>query len=398
VSVAVADVRPPIRESPVWAVGEALAAGLILYGLSWLWAEHDLRTGVFGNVFRRMSETPFRSGSPFEFRFLVPLIGRLTGLYGERYLVLSEIGGVALLTLVYLWARRFHGSRTIAALLAGALAFLQPIQFNHVAPGRADVFAYVWLLGAMLAPRWSALFVFLGLATHEFFLLYVPWIVLLHLRFDRERWLPGEWSARRRAFELLAAFAAYGAARWAIAAANDFGVRLTAGHYWALVKDDWLVEWRRQPVLLGAIVSLKLFWVLGAWAAIRRARLGGRRVTSDLVLLAWPVAGAIALLLVAHDTSRFLGHAFPFVLLLPRYLPKPRATIGAAVALNFLIPSFYLGADWWAPCDPWAKRLAPRVERILYSPRGTYRAGWWHSRAAADRSKPAPGSTDEETR
>ena len=77
----------------------------------------------------------------------------------------------------------------------------------------------------------------------------------------------------------------------------------------------------------------------------------------------------LALLLVALDTSRFLGHAFIFVLLLPRVLPGARSWLPIVFVVNVLIPSFYVGSDWYAPCNRFAQRFEPVLQAYFY--RGT---------------------------
>jgi hypothetical protein len=90
----------------------------------------------------------------------------------------------------------------------------------------------------------------------------------------------------------------------------------------------------------------------------------GKGVFAALLLM--PAAGAFVLLLVAHDTSRFLGHAFVFVLLLPYALPRAGTWLPAVFVLNALIPSYYFGSDWYVPCNRYARLFEPWVQKYVY--------------------------------
>lgn len=354
--------EPGKYDIPLALARDSILLGSAVYGLSYLLSDHDLRGG-FGEIYASMSERPFQSGSPFEYRYLIPTLGWLTGLRGEAYHALSIAGGVLFCVLTFAWSGRFYRSRSTALMLTLCLAFLSPIEFNHVAPSRPDIFCYIWVLCAMLRPRYASVFVFLGLSTHEFFLLYVPWLYLYLFCFACDATYG---TPRRRVHAvvgLAAACLAYAAARWAIAAVNDFTVRFSTEYYWAIVRDDVLAEWRIQPIVLGLLVSLKWCWVLLP-VAVGRAVQSGQRILAALLVM--PAAGALALLLVAHDTSRFLGHAFVFVLLLPYALPRATTWLPALFVLNAFIPSFYFGADWYVPCNRYARSFDPWIQKYFY--------------------------------
>ncbi|MBF8301642.1 MAG: hypothetical protein HW394_2012 [Acidobacteria bacterium] len=310
-----------------------------------------------------MSQRPFQSGSLFEYRYLIPALGWLTGLRGDAYHALSIVGGALFCVLTYAWSCRFYRSRATALLLTVCLAFLSPIEFNHVAPNRPDVFAYVWLLCAMLWPRYAPVFVFLGLSTHEFFLMYVPWLYLYVFCFAYDASYGTARQRSRTVIGFAVACLAYALVRWTIAALNDFSVRFSAEYYWAIIRDEGLAEWRIQPIVLGLLVSLKWFWIVLPFAVVHALRTGTRMIAA---LLFMPAAGALVLLLVAHDTSRFLGHAFVFVLLLPYALPRASTWLPIVFVLNAFIPSFYFGPDWYVPCNAYARSLDPWIQKYFY--------------------------------
>lgn len=355
--------EPGVYHTPLALAREAIVVGSAVYGLSYLLSYHDLRDG-FGEIYASMSERPFQSGSPFEHRYLIPMLGWLTGLRGDAYHGLSIAGGALFCVLTYAWSCRFYRSRSTALLLTLCLAFLSPIEFNHVAPSRPDVFAYVWLLCAMLQPRYASVFVFLGLSTHEFFLMYVPWLYLYSFCFAYDT---SYGTSRRRSqtvIGLAVACLAYALVRWMIGAQNDSAVRFSTEYYWAIIRDEGLLaEWRIQPIVLGLLVSLKTFWLVLPFAVGRALRIGERAVAALLVM---PAAAALAFLLVTHDTSRILGHAFVFVLLLPYVLPRASTWLPIVFVLNAAIPSFYFGADWYVPCNAYARSLDPWIQKYFY--------------------------------
>jgi hypothetical protein len=354
---------PCAYDTPLALARESIVVGAAVYGLSYLLSYHDLRSG-FGEIYASMSQRPFQSGSPFEYRYLIPALGWVTGLRGDAYHVLSILGGGLFCVLTYAWSCHFYRSRSTALLLTLCLAFLSPIEFNHVAPSRPDVFCYVWLLGAMLQPRYASAFVFLGLSTHEFFVMYVPWLYLYLFCFAYDT----SYGTSRRRVQTVIGFAAaclaYAAVRGMIASVNDSSVKFSAEYYWAIIRDEGpLAEWRTQPILLGLLVSLKAFWTVLPFA-VGRAWQAGQRVLAALLIM--PAAGAFALLLIAHDTSRLLGHAFVFVLLLPYALPRASTWLPVVFVLNAFIPSFYFGADWYMPYNSYARSFDPWIQKYFY--------------------------------
>jgi hypothetical protein len=367
------DRRTGLPEDWVDLLLESIVVGFATYFVSYLLSYHDLNS-EFGDVFASMSVKPFRSGSRFEYRYLIPLLGWLLGFRGRDYEALSIIGGLLFNSLIYAWSARFYRRRMIAILLTLSIAFLSPNEFNYVAPSRSDIFCYVWLLSAMLWPLAAPLFVFLGLSTHEFFLIYIPWLYLYFYCFNREV-AYGTSRAHFRAFlGLVAALCAYGAVRWKIAALNDFSVQYSVGYYWHLLKSDPLSQWRIQPVALGALVSLKLFWCVLVFGVVTQLRTAAK-TAAFVALLVTPAVSAFATLFVAHDTSRFLGHAFPFILLLPLALSRATVWLPIVFVLNFSIPSFYFGADWYVPCNCYSQLFVPWVQQHFY-PEGNYQPFW----------------------
>jgi hypothetical protein len=350
-------------DAPLALARDSVIVGSAVYGLSYLLSYHDLRPG-FGEIYASMSERPFQSGSPFEYRYLIPVLGWLTGLRGDAYHALSIVGGALFCVLIYAWSCRFYRSRSTALLLTLCLAFLSPIEFNHVAPSRPDVFGYVWLLGAMLQPAHASVFVFLGLSTHEFFLMYLPWLYVYLFCFAYDASYGTSRQRSRTIVGLAVACLAYALARWIIASLNDSSVRFSAEYYWAIIRDEGpLAEWRIQPIVLGLLVSLKTFWIVLPFAVGHALRIGKSILAALLVM---PAIGALALLLVAHDTSRLLGHAFVFVLLLPYALPRASIWLPIVFVLNASIPSFYFGADWYVPSNSYACWFDPWIQKYFY--------------------------------
>ena len=141
-------------------------------------------------------------------------------------------------------------------------------------------------------------------------------------------------------------------------------MRFSAEYYWAIIRDEGLLaEWRIQPIVLGLLVSLKTFWIVLPFA-VGRALQTGQRILATLLVM--PAAGALALLLIAHDTSRLLGHAFVFVLLLPYALPRATTWLPIVFVLNASIPSFYFGADWCTPYNSYARSFDPWIQKYFY--------------------------------
>jgi len=257
--------------------------------------------------------------------------------------VLPLLMGAALLTLVYVALRRegFRPSECVGA--AALIAFSSPLLFLLHFPGYVDMTTYVLAYGAMLSAGrplvWPVLFA-CAVLNHESALFLLPWLLAC------VSWRRPGWK------KITVAFALLGALLLGVRAYETEIQRLCPRVFSSrtfLNEASILLTLRVIASFApwGVFQGFKLFWFLPIAAA---AALWQRGRTMELILLALPVGGALAQLVLASDTSRLMGIAFPAVLLSLAPLREHWGArfgerLWALILLNFLVPQYYVGQN-----------------------------------------------------
>jgi hypothetical protein len=312
----------------------------------------------FTEEFIKMSLHPFTTETALRYRILIPLIGYLTGLKGHYYFILSLIGVIVFLTVVNYWAYRFYNSRITAALITSLLVGLPTVLFTNVFYGWSDIYCYIFLMLALLSPRYSFIYIFLGILTHEFFLTYIPFIYLYHYRFNRDIFADRA-GLMRQACGLFIVFASYGIIRFFIASSG--GSAYTLDFYARIILEQGIFyKIERQPVLFGFLTAYEAALVLFILFLNFLVRNYKKHFLDSAMLISALLPALV--LFISHDTTRVWSNTFIFILLFPAYLPATRNFLLLIIAVvNLLIPSFYLGGDWMAPLDRQAKLIYARI-------------------------------------
>lgn len=356
---------------------------------------------VYSLCFRDMSASFLgTSMDHLNVRFLVPLMGWLVGLRGENFYYMSPIGIFLFLSLVTAWGWRHYRSLSSALLVSLILGTLIPVQFHFAIPGWADIYCYCFFLAALLLPRWSALMVLLGLACHEFFIMYIPIIYLHHILFEHKRLFPHWRDYFYQAVLLVTALILYIHLRDAILIYHD----TPPGRPFRLTWEGILQNVRKQPVWVGALFTFKFLWIffiLAVWRILRGFPSKPVRSFLEFCLMISAPLAAFLFLLYAWDTNRFLAHGFFFVMLLPLYFTRRRQLLAACFILNLLVPSFYVGWNWHVPLTLYAKPFDKSVGKYLYANGRNYHPVWksdWHEQCLKNAEEEIRLKKERETR
>lgn len=295
-----------------------------------------------GSDYARISRNPFTTQSGlFNTRLLMPALAHILFLRGNwLYYAFSMLLTAGFLALLYSWIRNRAPLAFWQFVALGTCSF---VIYQYQSAGYPDILVFIFFLLVMyenLGQSAKLSLLLLALITYEssvFVGIVLAWRYL-----------------NRRNFALyLAALAAYVLA-WFGAAGFDLTVLLTSH---AVIGESSLAWLMRAPrlELLGVFIAFKALWVLILAAVILAVR--KNRISDAVFISACLLAGGVMAVL-AVDTSRLMGYAFPGLLvalsLLREGLPEKTVNrlFSAVFLVQLIVPSFYVGLNIgivWTP-------------------------------------------------
>jgi hypothetical protein len=327
--------------------GTSLVLAVLLMLTAMLYVRPAVNTSYHGIFYAQLAAHPFQAANPNAYRLLTPLIAYLTGLRGERIIILNLLVALALLAIVYYHARRERYAPSLALAVTMMLAFTMPTLFTIYYGGYTDSTSYLLILLMLIFGRRPFLFwllFLLGLLNRESVVFLLPFFALWH------------WHSLNSPRIFLRSMLIGPAATVALyllfrAIINSQTLVLHSGAFYfaPLLKDP--LYWLRQAAHaypLGFFSAFKLFWVLPASAVILAVR---RRAYVMAALVLSPVIFSAAQSLIALDTSRMLAMAFPSLLMAVIVLrekigDRRLATFMLLIALfNFALPQIYVTSN-----------------------------------------------------
>ena len=312
-----------------------------------------LETLHHGNGFTRLSIHPFDFSLPndLRYRILSPLLGYLLFFRGPAFKFFMLIILAVFLGFIYFFCRRDY-TKPSAALLITALCAFSTLTFHQLYfPAYNDPFSYLLIL-LFLAffkdQKTSSLLLTLLLFNHENTIFLFPFLFLLSIS--------GNYSFRN----ILAVSTRFFIAvilYWAYRQFISYHVKVeyTASYYLDPKQMEWTQEHVLPHLLTGVFQAFRLFWIFPL-VALAINIYEKRPMENILFLLA--LCGVLAQFLVAYDISRLAGLAFPIIILSAlrsaKFFSYKNFLAGTAIIiiLNFLIPSFYIGAMDPIPLRP----------------------------------------------
>lgn len=330
----------------------AAMVAFLLMALAAIYVTPALETSNHGTGYQQLSDTPFDfdSSNPLKFRILTPLLAHILFFRGERYIFFPLLISVFFLMSVYIHFRRedFTPSESLGTTVL--MAFSTTILFTLHFQGYTDTTSYllIWLCLIVKAPPLRALFFTLALLNHESnafcfpFLVYRPW--------------EADFSWRRalsNGFWLSLSFIPILVFRWYVTSQTE--VALSSSFYLNPQRIKTVV-WRVGRLLpIGVFEAFRLFWIIPISAAgiLWKHKKHPQACWIGLVVLCVGLQ-----LLLASDTSRLIGLAFPAVLFGAKVLREHLKIISferllwLLILLNFIVPVYYVGQQSMYPLYP----------------------------------------------
>ena len=339
----------------------ALLLSLVLAGIAILYGAPVWEAYFHGETFSRMSEMPLKLAPDIalQYRILSPLLGYLFFLRGINFKWFMLAVGVLFLCLVYLLSRK-KGLNPFESLGVSALmAFSTPILFVLHYPGYTDLTTYVFIvLIIMFRHKKNLCYILTGIAffNHEFIAFLIPWIAFM---------LNDNSFKTKKYFEtiFILLLAALPYLFFRIYVSRQVSVEYDTSYYFNASNISWTLNHIKKLFLLGFFEAFKLFWLLPILAIVYELK---QKRNSLLIATVLIIGGTLLQLLIASDTSRLIGLAFPVILFGAFTMKKKWGEAFAKrlwilILINLFIPSYYIGQEYIIPFPPYIFQLLSSI-------------------------------------
>jgi hypothetical protein len=327
--------------------GASLLLAVLLMLTAMLYVRPAFVSSYHGIYYAQLAAHPFQAANPNAYRLLTPLVAYLTGLRGDKIIILNLLVALFLLAVVYYHTRRASYAPGLALAVTMMLAFTMPTLFTIYYGGYTDSTTYLLILLMLIQAKRPVLFwllFLLALLNRESVVFLLPFFALWHLHSLNSRQL----FLRSILIGPAATVALYLLFR---AVVNSQTVVLHTGAFYfgPLMKDP--LYWLRQVAAaypLGFFSAFKLFWVLPVAAAFLALR---ERAYLMAALILSPIICSAAQSFIALDTSRLLAMAFPSLLMAVVVLREKMGDRRLATLLlllvlfNFAVPQIYVTSN-----------------------------------------------------
>ena len=325
----------PWRKHVIWATLACLALACLVFPIRNIF----LLEGSFGLPFARMSLDPFAELAELRKRRIFPAVL-------AHFLQLKGVPLYALFNAFDIWILVLSLSVFFERHLSRASLELRWWHFVSIATSALVVsqlhgFGFIdhwvfWLTLVMLSFPFSLQaqmsMVAFALMTHEASVFLLGPVLLFGLR---------TWRERITVLSMLPLFVGM----WVLSYGGDLYALQSADKVEGIAQ-----RWIADPGwgLFGTFMAFKAMWAFVPWALILLVR--ARRYHAALAILA-VVACVLSMVINVKDTSRLAGYLFPAILasfiVVARQVKTPRGSrvVSALLALNLLIPSFWVSVQ-----------------------------------------------------
>ncbi|MEM9984331.1 MAG: hypothetical protein AAF804_04485 [Bacteroidota bacterium] len=343
----------------LWPVG--MMVGMLIYGLAMAYVSgEDFRPGPHGKQYMKISQAPFDFEASYEvsYRRLMPTLGYLIGLRGDRFLWLMALASMAIPASLYVHVRRareFTPSGALGSSLLLGLSTLLTIHF--IAQGYVDQGYYLAMLWAFLLvdrSYLSVLFMTLAPLIHEATLVLWPAWALLFFLAQRKAQTHPLLIGVGVLCPLIIWLGVRMALNQVVSAGFDFGFYFSEENLRVMLAQQLAF------IPLAVFYTFKLGWLLPIQAIKLHLRGRNHWRVMALVLI---FMGVSAQSLIAFDLGRLYSLAFPTVVLamldLYQQAEKKRVIdrrIWACFLLGLPLFTYYIAGYYVVPLLPWPLR------------------------------------------
>jgi hypothetical protein len=320
----------------------SLLVAFILLCIAAIYVTPSIAPMELGRGYASLSIAPFdfSEQNNLRFRILTPFIAYCLGLRGSLYIVFPLIVALLFLSCIYFYVRKTQAPSE-SLLTTILICFSSPILFLLHYQGYVDVTSYFLILLIIIfikkALVWIPLMALL-LLNHESNLFIIPG--LLYFYYINT---PNKIKAIQCAIlGIVLAFIPFWLYRSYITEVSpvDYNFEM----YYSQIKENIKSIALYFPI--GFFYTFKLFWLFPIFAIYYFWKEKNQQQLFFYTIL---IVGVLSQLLVASDTSRLIGLAFPLILFSGLKIKQQWGTelfskrTFYLILINFLIPQYYVG-------------------------------------------------------
>src|SRR5690349_8229781 len=161
-------------------LGVSLLSAALLMACAILYVGFSQLPVYHGVYYAELASDPFQAGNPNAYRILTPLVAYLTGLRGDRIIILNALVALALVALVYYFLRKRQYSPSLSLAVAAMLALTMPTLFTLFYGGYTDSTSYLLIFLMLIwsgRPLWFWALFLLGLLNRESVIFLLPFFL-----------------------------------------------------------------------------------------------------------------------------------------------------------------------------------------------------------------------------
>lgn len=334
--------------------GTGAVFALFIMGFGMLYITPHFKAGFHGLQYSLLSEAPFDFAQPNSLRnrILPSLIGYLTYLRGDLFVVVPLLFALVFITCIYWVYRKKNYGPVDALLFTGFIAFSCTLYIQLASPGYTDIVFYYFIFLAFAFINnsfYSALFYCFALLTHESSLFLFPGLLMYSYyinKYDKVRLL-------KYFFYLVMAIVPLLVYRYWVSLHAE--VEYDLAYYFSKKNIQFSLE-KVLPLLpAGAFYAFKLFWFFPIYIL---SKTWFQKERGFFLIIATILICNFAQLIIAFDITRMLCLGFPAIILAAEKLKEmwepekfTRFTLGLTLA-NFLIFQYFMSCDRLHPMLP----------------------------------------------
>ncbi|MES2141075.1 MAG: hypothetical protein V4511_15315 [Bacteroidota bacterium] len=295
-----------------------------------------------GRGYAALSIAPFDFSEQnyLRYRILTPFLAYCVGLRGSLYILFPLIISLFFLSTIYFYIRKTHKASE-SLLITMLICFSTPVLFLLHFQGYVDITSYLLILLIIFfikKPFICIIFLSLLLLNHASNIFSIPFLFFYYYKNSPDKLKSTIYSITGIGL----AFIPFYCYRNYISAYS--GIEYHFETYRSQIIEN--INTVASHFLIGVFFAFKLFWLIVLFALYYYWK---EKNNQQLLLFVVIIIPSFAQMLLASDTSRFIGSAFPAILFGAIKLKEQWGTelflkrTFYLILINFLIPQYYVG-------------------------------------------------------
>lgn len=320
----------------------SLAAAFFLLCIAATYVTPALAPMQLGRGYASLSINPFDFSEEnyLRYRILTPFLAYCVGLRGSLYIVFPMIIALIFLSVIYIYTRKSH-SASESILIVSLICFSTPVLFLLHFQGYVDITSYLLILLIIIFIKKPLLCVgllALLLLNHASNLFAIPFLLYYYYMNSSNKLKSAIYALMGFALSFIPFYC------YRSYISEFSGIEYNFETSRMQIQEN--INTVASHFYVGVFYAFKLFWLFPLSAIYYYWK---EKNNSQLLLFLFIIIPSLSQMLLASDTSRFVGTAFPAILFGAIKLKQQWGTelflkrTFYLILINFLIPQYYVG-------------------------------------------------------